>query len=185
MRDLRLVGALCVAVARARGSAILGANLQAGAMAMGSQGGLYAQISPPAPHPLPPSPPQLPGSSPPTRRNVRHLFSFGSVSVVLLFGSGLMIAVYLRRGIVLSQESVVNIIKDTPSPFNAAKTIDDFEPSLPPLKRPDDSTPPNPHSMALPSAMVTVPLGVGATPGGWTGAQNARKQYERTSLLSP
>lgn len=176
MRVLRLVVALCGAVARARGSVLLGANLHTDAMAVGSQGGLYAQISPPAPHPLPPSPP-------PTRRNVRHFFSFGSVSVVLLFGSGLMIAVYLRRGIVLSQESVANIIKDTPSPLNAAPTIDDFGSPLPPLKPAGDITPLDPQNLSLPSAMVTVPLDVGAAPGGWVEARNARKQYERMSLL--
>lgn len=154
-----------------------------------------AQISPPAPphspghydppeSPSPPSPPPSapPPSPPPKRRNVRPFFSFGAISVVLLFGSGLMIVVYLRRGIVLAQESVVNIIKETPAPLDAAQATDDFGSPLPPLK-PLPGGGPAARTMALPSAMVSVPLNRGAATSGWVDARNGRKQNERKSLL--
>ena len=153
---------------------------------------------PPGEPPAPPSPPQPPGpppspglppappSPPSVRRNVRPFFSFGAVSVVLIFGSGLMIAVYLRRGIVLAQESVENIIKDTTAPIDAAQAMDDFGSPLPPIKPPPvGGRCASPRNVALPSAMVTVPLDRGAAASAWKEAQKARKQSERKSLLGP
>lgn len=144
------------------GPMILGANLQTDAAAVGLQGGLYTQISPRAP----PTPSSPPSSSPPMRHNVRHFVSFGAIVVVLIFGSSLMIAVYLQRGIVLTQASVVINIKETPAPLHAARATNDV-------------------GSPLPSATVSVPLDTGAMTGLWVYSRNERKQHERNSLLGP
>jgi hypothetical protein len=50
---------------------------------------------------------------------------------------------------------VVNIVNDTPAPLVVAQTMDDVGSPLPP------------QNLALPSAVVTVPLNIGAEAGGW------------------
>jgi hypothetical protein len=100
-----------------RGPLVLGANLVTDAAVVGSQGGLYTVGNPPSPandlgHFNTPS--LSPLSPPPLRPNLRNYVSFGSVCAVLLFASALLVAVYLRRGVVLAQISVENVIQKTP-----------------------------------------------------------------------
>lgn len=95
-----------------RGPLVLGANLVTDAATVGSQGGLYAIVNPPGP------PNDLghfnTASPPPLRPNLRNYVSFGSVCAVLLFASGLLVAAYLRRGVVLAQVSVEKVIQKMP-----------------------------------------------------------------------
>lgn len=107
---------------------------------------------PPSPPPQPPSPPSSPPAPPtppppiappPYEANLRLYFSFGSVWAALFMASFVMSVAYLRRGIVLSQESAEKVIKTTPQVEEEVGRVN-VDAKLP--------------GTGIPSAMITVPL---------------------------
>lgn len=102
--------------------------------------------SPPSNPPAPPAPPP-PSAPPPVELNLRLYFSFGSVWVALFVASFLMAVAYLRRGIVLSQESVERVILETPKVEEEVGKVG--------VETASGAA----GSVGLPSAMVMVPLG--------------------------
>jgi hypothetical protein len=77
---------------------------------------------------------------------MRLYFSFGSVWAALFVASFLMAVAYLRRGIVLSQESVERVIKETPQVEKQVGKVSDMAAAAS-------------GSLGIPAAIVTVPIG--------------------------